>query len=99
MTIPGTGRGIHMGMFGRYIILFIGVAAGAVSIVFIKASSLHPVALASFRQLLAAFLLLPLYLKSRRGVERATSRRAAVASILPDSPWDVILSPGSPAHG
>ncbi len=64
-------------------ILLIGVALGAASVVFIKASSLHPVALASYRLIMAAVLLLPFYFRDLARVERKTALRALRASVIP----------------
>jgi drug/metabolite transporter (DMT)-like permease len=50
-------------MAGYLLLLILGLVAGAASVVFIKASAIHPVLLASYRMLLAALILMPVFIR------------------------------------
>ena len=67
------------------ILLVVGVAACAASVILIKGSGCHPVALAGWRLCLAAALLTPIMLCARRGDPRPLSRlinRSAPGAVL-----------------
>ncbi len=70
-------------LFARIALLLLGVFAGALSVVFIRFSSLHPVALASFRQIAAGIILLPVYIKQARKAGYQFSFPLIRPSILP----------------
>ena len=55
--------GLNTSMVAYLLLLFLGLVAGASSVVFIKASAIHPVLLASYRMLLAVLILLPVFLR------------------------------------
>jgi drug/metabolite transporter (DMT)-like permease len=67
------------------VLLFVGVFACSTAVIFIKKSALDPALLAGLRQLLAAVLLLPLFLRAKRrhaGVWRwADARRCVMPGI------------------
>lgn len=70
-------------MAAHIALLLIGVLAGAFSIVFIKTSTLHPVILAAYRQLLAGLVLLPIYIRRMKKDGLIFNFKAVRPSILP----------------
>ena len=77
---------MRSGVVGKYLLLLLGVFTGATSVLMIKQSTLHPVPLASYRMLLAAAMLAPLFLRDlrrRRGeFTRVHLRRTLLPGVL-----------------
>jgi drug/metabolite transporter (DMT)-like permease len=67
----------------RISLLLFGVAVGASSVVFIKASSMDGILLASYRQLAAAFILSPLFFINLKKHKLAFSFKLILPSVLP----------------
>ncbi len=70
-------------MFAHILLLLVGVFAGACSIVFIKTSTLNPILLASYRQLAAGLILLPIYFRQLNKAKLRPSFALIRPSILP----------------
>jgi drug/metabolite transporter (DMT)-like permease len=67
----------------RVLLLIIGVWACSTAVLFIKESAVHPVLLAGVRQLIAALILLPVFLREYRRHRETYSLRQMTATILP----------------
>ena len=70
-------------MVYRILILILGVWACSTAVLFIKESEVHPVLLAGVRQLIAAAILLPVFLREYRRHRATYSLRQMTATILP----------------
>jgi drug/metabolite transporter (DMT)-like permease len=64
-------------------IMMIGMIASGFSPIFVKSGNMDPFILASYRQLLAALLLIPLFIRDMKQNNRAFHIRQTVPSILP----------------
>jgi drug/metabolite transporter (DMT)-like permease len=64
-------------------LLLVANVVGSASAIFIKASTIHPLLQASYRQLFAALLLLPFFVRELRRSGTRLSARAVAPSILP----------------
>jgi len=70
-------------MTGSIILLIFGVFCGSTAVLMIKATALNPVLLSALRQLGAAVLLLPFYLRDYRKQKNPSFRTLIKPSILP----------------
>ncbi|MFP4562524.1 MAG: DMT family transporter [Spirochaetia bacterium] len=70
-------------MAAYLLLLLLGLVAGAASVVFIKASAIHPVLLASYRMLLAAFILMPVFLRELKARGMRFSAHIVKPALLP----------------
>ncbi len=83
--MAGAEAGWYIGriVFRRYLILFGGVLACAAAANLVRASQIEPVRLAAGRLLVAAFALLPLFLRDLRAHRGRFGARDAAASVWP----------------
>ena len=65
------------------VVLLAGIVAASTSVLFIKASTINPVLLASYRLIAATIFLLPLFVRDVRRHHAVWSRRDVLTSILP----------------
>jgi drug/metabolite transporter (DMT)-like permease len=70
-------------LFARVALLFFGVFVCSTSVIFIKASAIPPLALASLRLLAASFFLFPIYLRDFRRYGSIRPAQYLKASMLP----------------
>ncbi len=70
-------------MLGRFALLFVGVFACATAVIMIKVSSLHPLLLASYRCLLAAAFLAPLFARGLARHRGAFTRGHLLRCLVP----------------
>ncbi|TFG63135.1 MAG: DMT family transporter [Spirochaetales bacterium] len=67
----------------QFLLLLLGVCAGASSIIMVKASTLHPVLLASYRQFAAVIFLLPLFFRDLKKKKIPLSPALLKPALLP----------------
>ena len=76
-------------------LIILGAVAISSSVIFIKLSSVHPMLLAAYRQLLAALVLLPFFLRDLRRTPDVKQISLLARSALPGVILGLTSSPGS----
>ncbi len=66
-----------------YIIMTIGVISAGSAVVFIKAGTMDPIFLAAYRQLIAALITLPLFIRDAKSRDKAITLKDLSPSFLP----------------